>query len=260
MAGSIEVDEVGNRYQYMFNGVKVLYGTYHSPWMNEIITNLKGHHEPQEEIAFHVLLSTLPDTARMVELGANWAYYSIWFNRVINNPYNLCLEPIEENAKHGLRNINLNQCKNIEYIQGFVGLQTSADVDFVNWDGSILKLNRYSLSDLISIKGGYFDVVHSDIQGGEMDMLVSAITAMDRIGYFVISTHDDKHEHCRDFLINNGFEILVEHTISESYSADGLLLAINADHIGRYEKKTNMKLKDYFLTNCKISKQPLFEL
>jgi hypothetical protein len=253
-AGLIEIDDAGNRFQYMFNGVKVLYGTYHSPWMNEIITNLRGHHEPQEEIAFHVLLSTLPDTARMVELGANWAYYSIWFNKVIRSPYNLCLEPIEENAKHGLRNISLNQCVNIDYVQGFIGLQTSPGVDFINWDGSVIVLNRYTLNDLIQVKGGYFDIVHSDIQGGELDMLISAGSVLDKVGYFVISTHNDKHTQCRDFLIKNGFQILVEHTIAESYSADGLLLAVNVQHIARYESRVKMGLKEYFSSNCKISK------
>jgi hypothetical protein len=252
----MESDETGRRYQYMFNGVKVLFGTYHSPWMNEIIANLRGHHEPQEELAFHVLLSTLPETARMVELGANWAYYSIWFNKVIKNPYNLCLEPIEENAKHGLQNIIFNQCVNIDYVQGFIGFQTSQGVDFVNWDESVIKLNRYSLSDLLQAKGGSFDVVHSDIQGGELDMLISAESVLDKIGYFVISTHGDKHTQSRDFLTKNGFEILVEHTIAESYSADGLLLAVNVHHIARYESHVNMGLKEYFSSNCKISKHP----
>ena len=86
-AGRIINDPDANiTYQYMHNGIKILYGTYHSPWMNEIIQNLNGHHEPQGELVFYYLLNILNNDASMIELGCYWSYYSIWFNRYIKNP------------------------------------------------------------------------------------------------------------------------------------------------------------------------------
>ena len=37
-AGEIFEDENG-KFQFMFNGIKIYYDSYHSPWMNEIIQN-----------------------------------------------------------------------------------------------------------------------------------------------------------------------------------------------------------------------------
>lgn len=62
-AGQI-VTERGERVQVMHNGLKVLAGGYHGDWMAEIITRLRGHHEPQEEMVFHEVLKHLPLQAR----------------------------------------------------------------------------------------------------------------------------------------------------------------------------------------------------
>lgn len=253
-SGQIEIDESGNKYQYMFNGVKILYGTYHSPWMNEIIKNLKGHHEPQEELGFHYVLSTLNDSSNMIELGANWAYYSIWFNKLIKDPYNLCIEPILDNLANGKKNIEFNDCENVDYINGFMGPTFTAKTKFQNWDGSILELDRYSLEKLILDSGKYYDIIHSDIQGAELMVLESSKSVFNKIGYLVISTHDNKHGLCVKFLNENNFTILVEHSIAESYSADGLIIAINNENRHLYEKNINGNLVDYFNTNCVITK------
>ena len=47
------------------------------------------------------------------------------------------------------------------------------------------------------------------------------------LGYFVISTHGNLHQPCIDFLEKNNFEILLHHTIDESFSGDGLIIAVN---------------------------------
>jgi FkbM family methyltransferase len=252
-AGQIEIDTDGNKYQYMFNGVKIMYGTYHSPWMNEIITNLNGHHEPQEELCFHYLLETLSSDANMIELGANWAYYSIWFNKLIKTPYNLCIEPVIENLEDGVKNHELNNCTNMEFINGYMGMSDSKNTQFRNWDNRVLTLDRYSISTLISTRNKFFDVVHSDIQGGELDVLNSSVGVLDKIGYFIISTHDNKHKPCLDFLNQNNFTVLVQHSIQESYAADGLILAVNNDYIDKYEKNIDGGLIEFFKKNCNIS-------
>lgn len=74
-----------SEYQLMHNGVKVTKDGYCGPWMTEIITRLEGHHEPQEEFVFHLLLERMRKTLAgsrapvMIEIGSYWAYYSLWF-------------------------------------------------------------------------------------------------------------------------------------------------------------------------------------
>jgi len=49
---------------------------------------------------------------------------------------------------------------------------------------------------------------------------------MSRIKIFVISTHGiDIHNLCLQFLQKSGYNIRCSHTESESYSADGLIVA-----------------------------------
>jgi FkbM family methyltransferase len=255
-AGQILTGSCGERYQYMFNGVKILYGTYHSPWMNRIIKNLKGHHEPQEELCFFYLLKTLGKKANMLELGSNWSYYSIWFNKKVKYPRNICIEPIWENLKNGKLNSNFNNCRNIKFIQACIGKEFSQNTIFKNWDGELIKLPQYSVEYVVkSNKNLYLDIIHSDIQGAELDMLKGAQSVFDNIGYFVISTHRGKHDECIKFLRNNHFIILVEHSVEESYSSDGLIVAINRRNVKRYEENISGSLSIYFRNNCIISRR-----
>lgn len=255
-AGLIEKNKFRQKYQYMFNGVKILYDSYHSPWMNKIIKNLKGHHEPQEELCFFYVLKTLGEKANMLELGSNWSYYSIWFNKEIKYPFNICIEPIFGNLKNGLNNSNFNNCKNIEFIQGSVGKKYVKNAVFENWNGEMVTLNQYNIEHIIkSKKNLYLDIIHSDIQGSELDMLEGAQNVLNNIGYFIISTHDGKHNKCIEFLKNNHFTILVEHTEEESYSTDGLIVAVNQRNLQKYEQDIREPLLNYFEKNCKISKR-----
>src|SRR6476646_8671915 len=75
-AGAI-VERDGTRAQVMHNGVLVEEGCYYGAWMTEIIRRLRGHHEPQEEAAFQLLVERLradpPAQPAMIELGSFWA-------------------------------------------------------------------------------------------------------------------------------------------------------------------------------------------
>jgi FkbM family methyltransferase len=255
-AGQIRMGDFGKKYQYMFNGVKILYGTYHSPWMNRIIKNLKGHHEPQEELCFFYLLKTLGKKASMLELGSNWSYYSIWFNKEIKHPQNICVEPVLENLRNGKSNSNFNNCKNIKFIQACIGKELLQNTIFKNWNGKLIKLPQYNVEYIVkSNKNLYLDIIHSDIQGVELAMLEGAQSVFDNIGYFVISTHQEKHDECINFLKSNHFIILVEHSVEESYSLDGLIVAVNQRNVKKYEENISGSLSEYFRDNCIISRR-----
>ena len=74
----------------------------------------------------------------------------------------------------------------------------------------------------------FVDILHSDIQGAEVEMLQGAISAIKdkKIKYFFISTHgNDIHNFCLEFLKNNAYKIICSHDENESFSADGLIVA-----------------------------------
>jgi len=65
-AGQIIVQaDQSQSYQLMHNGVCVIAGGYFDLWMAVIIQTLKGHHEPQEEKAFHEILKHISPNATL---------------------------------------------------------------------------------------------------------------------------------------------------------------------------------------------------
>ncbi|MCE5187550.1 MAG: glycosyltransferase [Planctomycetaceae bacterium] len=214
-------------YQIMHNGVKVVYGGYHGDWMAEIIRILRGHHEPQEEKVFHDVLKTMPDHAVMIELGSFWSYYSMWFNRKVADAVNYMVEPISAKMKIGIENFKLNKMQG-HFLNAFVGANSLSDASFVDWDGKTYHLPQISIDQFIKDNRiPFVHLLHSDIQGAEYDMLHGCVDsiAAGKIGYIFISTHGSCHEKCLLFLRAHNFHIISAHTIAESFSADGLIVA-----------------------------------
>ena len=79
---------------------------------------------------------------------------------------------------------------------------------------------------------GEVDILHSDIQGAELDMLKGCANSIrdNKINFFVVSTHGNKHDSCKKILEDAGYIVCTEHSVEESVSADGLLAA-HAPHI-----------------------------
>jgi FkbM family methyltransferase len=254
-AGKICAED-NKKIQYMFNGIKIYYDSYHSPWVNEIISNLKGHHEPQEELCFYHIVNLLDNDANMLELGCAWAYYSMFFKNKCKDGINICIEPNSKKLDKGISNIKLNNFDMNKFIfmNGFIGKNFKSTDTFIDWDKTEMTIPQYNIEKIVKDANIFFDIIHSDIQGSELDMLIGSINVLNNIGFFVISTHDNKHPLCLQFLEKNNFLVLVQHTISESVSADGLIIAINKQYISKYEKNIEGSLRDYFNNNCKITK------
>ena len=83
LAGSVEEGADGITWQIMHNGIKVLAYAYYDRSNTEIVKRLWGHHEPQEEKVFHEVLKQIRPGGVMIELGAYWGYYSLWFHKDI---------------------------------------------------------------------------------------------------------------------------------------------------------------------------------
>ncbi len=222
-----KVMDAESPYQFMHNGIKVRLGGYHGFWMAEVIRALQGHHEPQEERVFHEVLKVMPPGAIMIEVGSYWAYYSLWFNRCVSGGRTYMFEPVAHKLKIGIENFKLNQMQGV-FRNAFVGAQSNERAKFVDWDGSVWQVPCVAIDDVLDREGiNFLDILHADIQGSELDMLEGCrrTLAENRIGYLFISTHAGKHAACLTEVKRVGYEVVAEHTIHESCSGDGLVVA-----------------------------------
>ncbi len=213
--------------QRMHNGIEVLADCYYGRWMTTLIELLKGHHEPQEERAFHEVIQYIPNNAVMIELGSYWGYYSMWFQQQIPNATNYLIEPDPENLIIGKKNFSLNNMHG-QFIQAMVGMQSLPDQTFIDWNYNQHKVNQICIDDFAAEHAiEFIHILHSDIQGVEIDMLKGCQKLINeqRIGYLFISTHRGTHEKCLEFFEKTNLEVMLSITREESFSADGLIVA-----------------------------------
>ena len=233
-AGEV-VEWQGQKIQVMHEGTKVLAGGYHGGWMEEIIEKLGGHHEPQEELAFHHLLQRLQRGAVMVELGSFWAYYSNWFLGAVPGSKAICIEPDENNLAVGRANAILNERHPVFHV-GCIGRQDFEEVVFQREsDQREVRIPCFNWHSVAGLAGQAFvDLLHIDAQGAELPFLSSLPESgcASLLRFVVVSTHhasisgsSTTHRDCLLELIRRGAVILCEHTIGESHSGDGLIIA-----------------------------------
>jgi hypothetical protein len=217
-AGEVYETPDGERVQIMHNGVKVLADRYYGDFHTEIIQHLKGHHEPQEEKIFHEVLKVVPPGANMIELGAFWSYYSLWFRTAVPEARNIMVEPGQNQISVGRRNFELNEFAG-DFLNAKVGRQAVGDS----------QPPMICVDQLLSERGwDSLEILHSDIQGAEHDMLHGAVESLRqrKIRFVFVSTHGyRKHTRCLGFLRRMNYRILVEHTPEEGFSYDGLIVA-----------------------------------
>ena len=218
LAGSVEKKADGTLLQTMHNGVKVLADTYYKRFNTEIVKRLRGHHEPQQEKAFYEVLKRIADGGVMIELGAYWGYYSLWFHKTIALATNYLIEPAADNLLVGQRNFQLNGF-NGHFQRALIGKEESLDDDppTVTVDGFVQRERLERVA-----------ILHSDIQGHEYEMLLGATDSLQkrRFEFVFISTHGHRvHAQCLRFLRKCGYLVICEHTPGESYAVDGLIVA-----------------------------------
>ena len=208
----------------MHNGLKLDPASYYGYGMLELLLANKGVHEPQEEKLFQEVLKVLPKDSKktMLELGAYWSFYSLWFLKM--NPTAACymVEPERLNLFYGKQNANINKLKG-NFIHAGIGDKESSQKNVTTVD-AICKRNNIE----------FLDILHADIQGFELDMLKGSkkMLSENRVGYIFISTHSNElHEDCYQHLQNKyNFELVASANLDESYSWDGILLMKNPNY------------------------------
>jgi FkbM family methyltransferase len=241
-AGEIFLDPSGTLCQRMHNGLRVVAGGYHGEWMSEIIRRLKGHHEPQEEILFHTILPLIAAAGSkpvMLELGSFWGYYSLWFRSLHPGGRNLLVEPDANNVQVGKRNFRLNEFDG-EFIEAAVGIHDGF-IDFpCESDGQARRVRTISVDGLLRELGlERIHLLHADIQGAELSLLEGMKESVERgrLNWLFLSTHHHSlsgdpltHQRCLEWLQSHGAFILSEHSVAESFSGDGLIVAAFSGH------------------------------
>ncbi len=228
----------GQRLQRMHNGVLIVEGCYHGPWMTEVIRCLRGHHEPQEEFVFHELMERIASTeARptMIELGSWWAYYSLWFAAAARDAAVVAVEPDPVYLDVGRQNFRLNGL-DATFLAGAIGETPGELVAFRSGRTSAtMTVPCHDLRSLLeTTRVETVSMLLVDIQGAEATLLDRGQRELEsgRVRFLVLSTHHHRisgspltHQDARELLRSLGAHIVAEHTVGESFSGDGLIAA-----------------------------------
>lgn len=215
------VDDAGkvlNGKQMMHNGLRIHLGSYYGPEVAQQLYINKGVHEPQEEYVFQEVLKDISSNSTMIELGAFWSFYSMWFNSKIHGARNYMVEPDEFNLGCGKRNFKLNNMHG-DFTQAFVGTRNS-----IKDRQRTIGIDDFCLEKTID----FIDILHCDIQGYEYEMLLGAkkMIIEDKIGYFFISTHSNNiHYQCLNYLKEKSYVIVASADLDQTYAEDGLIVA-----------------------------------
>ncbi|MDB6007191.1 MAG: FkbM family methyltransferase [Prosthecobacter sp.] len=203
----------------MHNGIEVEASGYYGDGITRMLVANRGCHEPQEEIVFQHVLNSLPVHAVMIEVGAYWAFYSIWFAKTVPDAQLYLIEPEEVNLNVGKRNFAHNNCKG-EFTRGYVGARPGKAADGVQ----IIALDEFTAERALD----HVHMLHADVQSFELEMLdgCKRLLSMQAVDYLFISTHSqDLHRQCTERLVQHGYRILASVDLEESYSVDGILVA-----------------------------------
>jgi hypothetical protein len=186
-------------------------GAYYSSFSDILIIN-RGVHEPLEEYCFQQVMEVLNnESPSMIELGSYWAHYSMWMKKIKPAARCFMVESDETNLLAGKENFKRNGMEG-EFIKDFVG-DNAFSVDQFITTHPIEKL----------------DILHSDIQGYEYEMLKGARKSLQerRIDYIFISTHSDElHSQLENEIKSLGYRLEVSLNFSRhTTSYDGFILA-----------------------------------
>ena len=232
-AGEI-VDLAGKPVQIMHNGIRVRADGYCGDWMTSIIKGLRGHHEPQEEAIFHAILPRCRPGCWIVELGAWWAYYTNWYLKEVPDSRAICVEPDAVHRQLTQENLRLNG-QTAQILAGCVGLTEGTVELFAETEQRSIKVPCFNAAAIDRLTNQQpIEIMHLDVQGAETDFLQSLTDFPDRsrLRFTFVSTHHARisgsartHADCLEILQSLDAVILTEHSISESYSGDGLIVA-----------------------------------
>jgi FkbM family methyltransferase len=204
----------------MHNGIRVRPDSYYNYAAMKMMQRNHGVHEPQEELAFQSVLPFIGRESCMLELGAYWSFYSIWFSKEVPGARNILVEPAASNLQIGRENCRINSI-DATFVQAMVSGTSRSSRD---------PSERVVTVDEVFAECGVkrLAMLHADIQGFEGEMLDGCTGVFQRraVDWVFISTHSaELHRECLEKLRMSGFQIVCEHDLAQSFSGDGLIVA-----------------------------------
>jgi hypothetical protein len=207
----------------MHNGITLGGLSYYGPGMLNLLIENRGVHEPQEERAFAEVLKHVSPGGTMLELGAYWGFYSLWFCKAVPGARCFLVEPDAYHLKSGENNFRINACPAV-FHHAYAGEREGIAEDQV----PIISVDGFCRSHGID----HLSILHSDIQGAEAAMLRGASAMLDErmIDFLFISTHtNDLHAECIALLQASKYVVLASVDMDQSFSIDGLIVARRAE-------------------------------
>ncbi len=203
----------------MHNGIEVEVNSYYGDGITRMLAANRGCHEPQEEVVFQHVVRSLPAHAVIIEVGAYWSFYSMWFAKTVVDARIYLIEPEAANLDVGRRNFAHNHCKG-EFTRGYVGARPGKAADSIE----IISVDEFAAERALD----HIHMLHADVQSFELKMLdgCTRLLSIQAVDYLFISTHSqDLHRKCTERLVQHGYRILASVDMEESYSLDGILVA-----------------------------------
>lgn len=187
--------------QIMHNGIRVVANGYYGDGISRMLAANRGCHEPQEEVVFDAIVRSLPAESAMVEVGAYWGFYSLWFCQAVPRARVYLIEPDAGNLDLGRKNFELNQRAG-NFTQAYVGARSGPGPS----GGRVVALSDYFAERELQ----HAAILHADVQGAELAMLQGAERLLDRraIDYVFVSTHSMlMHGECFKKLSDHGYSL-----------------------------------------------------
>ncbi len=202
---------------FLHNGNKVKVSgplAYYGDFSDILVIN-RGVHEPLEEFCFQETLKIISGSPVTLELGSYWAHYSMWILKRIPEAKCYMVEPDPHYIKCGIHNFEINGFKG-EFIQDFVSK------------------NKFTVDKFLKNKNfNNLEILHSDIQGYELEMLEGAQISLKekKINYIFISTHKEEiHSSILKTLKDFDYDIEVSSNFDDhTTSSDGFILASSSE-------------------------------
>jgi hypothetical protein len=227
-----------NGHKVPFSGPKAYYEKF-----SDILAINRGVHEPLEEFVFQQVLKRLPVRPTMLELGAYWGHYSMWLKKERPLADVHLIEPEERNIDIGRSNFKHN---------GYEGTFTKAFVGH----------GKFTVDAYLQAIGlDRLTILHSDIQGYEMQMLDGARAILEArcVDYLFISTHSQElHIAVENEVTRLGYNLEVSSNfLFETTSYDGFLLAAHPLLEPIFDRWSPLGREEILFANCADLKDSL---
>ena len=106
------------------------------------------------------MLKHVPANATMIELGAFWSYFTLWFMQGHPERRAVAMEPDTYNRSVGEENAKLNALAPL-FVEGFAGVRTTEPQPFVSENGGICHIPCIAVADLMTLEHFPLTPVHT---------------------------------------------------------------------------------------------------